>query len=707
MASRSADLRRRLLIVGPAVAVAAVAAGAYAANRLATVQFERTAARTIGAVALRASATVDLYLQERLAAAELLTELPSIVEAARQAGDRAGQLGLDRFTTDVLEARYADTRALGTERGLLSFLSGYEATTDFAEVFFTERHGFTVGGSNLTSDFVQSDEEWWQRAFNDGFFEDAPEFDESAGAVAVSFSTRIEDDASGESLGVMKSLLSLSRLARLLAPGEDSLGMVIEVVDSTARIVASTDTTRLLRILPDRDVVPRTAELSTIIAHPVSGVDELISSAPTHRGDWWVVVRQPASIAYVGVVQVRRTIYGVAAALLALALLTVGVLTMWVNRRITRPVREAGEVASRVADGDLSTAMATVHAGSDEVSELLTSVGAMVVALRRLVGQIRGAAEDSAAMAQEISASTQEMSASTQEMANTCQSLTQQATEEAETIRNAAEDASRILGITTELAVGAKEAANRNASLRELAEQNRERLVSGVDQLGMLAADLERGADEAQALSDMSEQIQKFVTQAKGIASQTNMLALNAAIEAARATGGEGRGFAVVADEVRKLATQAARAAGSTADTVRDVLDRVQATRQRLTRLAQASSSVRGVAESAVAGLDEVAAAASETSAWTEEISRAAGDVRHLVEEITQRLDHVAQGTESVVAAAEQIAASAEEQSASTEEIAGSASHLAASAEKLTSAVSTFRLLKGGGRPAKAAEPTE
>src|SRR2546428_359716 len=89
------------------------------------------------------------------------------------------------------------------------------------------------------------------------------------------------------------------------------------------------------------------------------------------------------------------------------------------------------------------------------------------------------------------------------------------------------------------------------------------------------------GAQEAVALAQASAEIQKFVAQAKAVATQTNMLALNAAIEAARA-GPQGRGFAVVADEVRKLASVAAAAAGDTADTVRGVVTRVQATRDRL-----------------------------------------------------------------------------------------------------------------------------
>lgn len=315
-------------------------------------------------------------------------------------------------------------------------------------------------------------------------------------------------------------------------------------------------------------------------------------------------------------------------------------------------------------------------------------------------------------MAEQISAATEQMSASTQEMADTCQDLSSQATEQSELARKSADDADRILSITTTLADGAQVAAERGSVLAETAGEHRGRLLEGGKKLAELASDLEQGAADARRLTGLSEEIQQFLTQAKTIATQTNMLALNAAIEASRAGGGEGRGFAVVADEVRKLANQAARSAATTSDVVRNVLNTVQETQTRLETLAAASVSVREVAESAAGALEEVAAATAESSAWSDEISRAAGEVKVLVEEITKRLEKIAHGTESVVAASEEIAASAEQQSASTEQIAASASQLANAADRLTATVGSFRMAgsltpgpdKAGAVPEAAAE---
>jgi methyl-accepting chemotaxis protein len=368
------------------------------------------------------------------------------------------------------------------------------------------------------------------------------------------------------------------------------------------------------------------------------------------------------------------------------------VLGGWLNRRVTEPVREAGRIAGRVAAGDLSVAVAGTRERTAEVAELISAIQSMVVALRRLVGAIRTAADESAAMAAEISASTQEMSASTEEMSATCQDLTKRAADQAQLIRQAADEAGKILGITTTLAAGAAEAARRNTELVGVAKGHRETLDQSTAQLAKLAADVQQGVGEAEALATAGAEIERFVAQAKAVATQTNTLALNAAIEAARA-GPQGRGFAVVADEVRKLASQAALSAGETADTVRDVLTRIQGTRDRLTRLAATGAAAQTAAHSAATGLGTVAATAEANDAWSREIANSADAVRQLVEEIAARLTTVAKATDELLASAEEIAASSQQQSASTQEIASSANQLATAADSLTGAVQTFRLM--------------
>jgi methyl-accepting chemotaxis protein len=446
----------------------------------------------------------------------------------------------------------------------------------------------------------------------------------------------------------------------------------------------------LLQTLPDKDRIPLGTQPATAHVSTVRGVEELVASVPAHQ--WWVIYREPATTAFAIARSTQRAVWLGA---LLVAAVVVGAL-FWLSHRlgrlVTDPVRAAGAIASRVAGGDLSVTVATHRSDASEVAELLSSVHSMVVALRRLVGAIRAAADEAAAMATEISASTEEMSASTEEMASTSQDLSRRAGEQAQLVRAAADDAARILQIAAKLAGGADEAARRNADLSALARRHKDGLDQSTARLAKLADEVAKGAEEAEALAQATAKIQTFVAQTKAVATQTNMLALNAAIEAARA-GPQGRGFAVVADEVRKLASVAAAAAGETADTVRGVLTRVQATRDRLVRLAEGGAAVREASQTAAQGLATVASEADANDVWSREIAQSAGELRALVEEIASRLGTIAGQTDTLLSSAEELAASGEEQSASTEEIASSANQLAEAADRLTGAVKSFRLL--------------
>ena len=696
MSSRTQQLRQSFLLTGAVVALVLVTGFALLSSRSVTRIVERQANERGQDVATHVASVVGLYLRERRREAEALAQSPAVVRAALDGSQQAISQRLLQVDTPTLERMFNQRRALGGDPDLAAYLREYVQRSEFSELLFTERHGYAVLASNRTSDFVQSDEEWWRRAAADGVYEGTPRYDSSAAAVALEYDVAIRAPRVAAPVGVLKAVFALDRLANLLTAADVGGGVRLQVVDAQGTLIVAgggggPNPSDLLRPIPEAAAVPRRERADTATVPGPTG-EELVVTVPVDNGKWWVVFRQPKATAYAAA---RTTAANIVLWTVVLFGATLALLfAFWrrLNTRVTAPVKAAGAIASRVAGGDLSVTVVTEQTGTAEVGDLLSSVHTMVVALRRLVGAIRTAADEAAAMATEISASTEEMSASTEEMSATCQDLTKRAAEQAQLVRAGADDASKILQIATILAAGAEDSVRRNTVVADVARRNKDVLDQSTVQLAKLAEEVNRGVTEAEALARASSDIQKFVTQAKAVATQTNMLALNAAIEAARA-GPQGRGFAVVADEVRKLASVAAAAAGDTADTVRGVLARVQATRDRLTQLAQGTGIARDAAQTAAQGLGTVAAEAQANDVWGREIAKMAGEMRALVEEISARLGSVAQGTETLLASAQEIAASSEEQSASTEEIASSANQLAEAADKLTGAVKSFRLL--------------
>jgi methyl-accepting chemotaxis protein len=373
-----------------------------------------------------------------------------------------------------------------------------------------------------------------------------------------------------------------------------------------------------------------------------------------------------------------------------------------VRRRVILPAEALWHVADSVARGDLGTTVPELGS-HNSLGRLGKGMEEMIAALRRLAAGIKVSAHETAAMSAEIGAGAAAMSAAAAEIAQTSSGLSGQSAEMAESIQRTAEDALALRGFAERVAAGIEDGVERDAELRRLARENRERLDESTRGLATLSGEARASADAADALVDASEEIRAFVTLVRKIARQSKLLALNASMEAARA-GEHGEGFAVVASEIRKLATTSNLSAERTEKLVGEVLERVRESRERSRRTADTVDGVRAAAEEAIASFAQVEALVAATEAWASGIERDAGESSRLVHVMTQRLDSLAHGTETFAAAMEEVAAASEEQSASTEEIAATASALAAASRRLAELVATFRTGKtaeGDRRPAR------
>ncbi len=263
---------------------------------------------------------------------------------------------------------------------------------------------------------------------------------------------------------------------------------------------------------------------------------------------------------------------------------------------IVRPIRQAVDVAEKVAAGDLTQHIEAK--GNDETGALLRALRHMNDSLVAIVSQVRSGTDTIATASAEISAGNMDLSSRTEQQAGSLGTTASTVEELTGTVRQNADNARQ----ASQLSIAASEIATQGGAV--------------VDQVVQTMG----------AINDSSKKIVDIISVIDGIAFQTNILALNAAVEAARA-GEQGRGFAVVAGEVRTLAQRSAAAAKEIkqliVDSVSKVEDGTKLVDQAGTTMSEVVDSIRKVSDIVA----EIASASGEQSTGIEQVNRAIADM--------------------------------------------------------------------------------
>jgi len=678
-----------MVVAAAVVAVVVLGLATLIAMRTAANSLSDRADMRLRDVARRGELVTEQALLERARQVELIGASPTVVDAARAGAARASQLGFVGRPIESLEKQMAATKNLAVSETATRFLQRQLAPLSIAEMFVTDANGFNAVTTEMTSDFVQSDEQWWRDAVRKGLTTAEAEYDESARQTVVSMAAAIREHDRDRADGVIKIAFGITSLDAALARATSD-EVRLDVIDTRGRVIASsTRGAERMKPLSGADELPPTPG-DTITRFMAGDAARRGMMVGANGGSWRVIASIDEASVLRSLREARPVIAASLIAVLAFILATLWLMSRFLDRRISGPVTDLAVVAESVASGDLSTPLVPSSA-DDEVGRLSRATAAMVEDLRRVVSALRDAARETNARAAEINSGSENMAAAAEEMAVTSGELSRQSTEMADAIQRMATDAARLQGIADQLASGAHEGVERNAALGALAKENRARFDASAVALEHLARDARASADAVRALAEASEEFGAFVTLVQKMAKQSKLLALNAAMEAARA-GEHGQGFAVVASEVRRLAANSADAAQRTEALVRGVLAKVQESRALSART---MDTVIGVLETTQLGMHsfgEVEDAVRGSEAWTASIEAAARTSRELVADVTARLDEVAKATESYASAMQEVAASSQEQSASTEQIAAAALSLSGSAQHMTTLVGGFRL---------------
>jgi methyl-accepting chemotaxis protein len=276
--------------------------------------------------------------------------------------------------------------------------------------------------------------------------------------------------------------------------------------------------------------------------------------------------------------------------LMALAL---GVFIAWSNTRsITRPLRQAVELAGAVARGDLSQLIEVKS--RDEMGQLMQALKEMNESLAGIVGGVRGSTDSINTAVQQIAAGNNDLSQRTEEQASSLEETAASMEELTSTVKQNAENAKQ----ANQLAADASDIA-----------------VKGGQAVGEVVQTMV-------SINASSKKIVNIISVIEGIAFQTNILALNAAVEAARA-GTQGRGFAVVAAEVRNLAQRSAAAAKEIKILIADSVTQVDIGSGQAVQAGATMNEIVTAVKRVTDIMIDIAAASSEQSAGIEQVNQA------------------------------------------------------------------------------------
>lgn len=334
----------------------------------------------------------EILINKVSLANSLYNDDPAAIRADLAAKDAEWETAVetDRIAQIVLTNTAADE--------LLSFRARFP---DHEEIFITDRYGELLAATNLTSDYYQGDETWWQNAYNNGNGHpiiEMPQFDKSAQIVGLALAVPIYDQNRQTVIGILRTTYYSKALSDLIDSAElEKEQLYLDLLFPNNQSISSNT---LLQ--DDYEISGKTTVtideitlyvLQTNIFEQISlnGTTYLAAIAPITTLDtnplitnlgWRIIARQERQKALAPVTSQQRTIWLLA--ILIMGFCVIGAL--FAAQYLTRPILRLTSAAKQIRDGNLEIQAPVTS--NDEIGELADTFNAMTSQLRHVISRL-------------------------------------------------------------------------------------------------------------------------------------------------------------------------------------------------------------------------------------------------------------------------------------------------------------------------------
>ena len=227
---------------------------------------------------------------------------------------------------------------------------GEKVDSTYQEVIVADAFGANAAITGKTTDYYQADEEWWQKAKEEGIYFGGIEFDESTKVNSFSASIQILDEK-GKFIGATKAVLNLLQVIEALEDFKKTSGNDFILLNSEGKIIYSTyktqDSEKLIEIV-FRDLLQGN---KGFFLNQEEGKEIFYSFSQSEGFEnfyglgWVLVERFSLSAAYQSVNELRNKLFLISVFILVLGIFVSFFIATYISMSINRLDKELQEIS--------------------------------------------------------------------------------------------------------------------------------------------------------------------------------------------------------------------------------------------------------------------------------------------------------------------------------------------------------------------------